>query len=51
MMKALEKAKLTWNYMKIMEITKPSQRVPLGFNEKLSAKGDDKSLQVRSMTR
>jgi acetyl-CoA C-acetyltransferase len=41
MMKALEKAKLTWNDMKIMEINEAFAAVPL-VSMKVAAKGDDK---------
>jgi len=41
MMKALDKAKLTWNDMKIMEINEAFAAVPL-VSMKVAAKGDDK---------
>ena len=41
MIKALEKAKLTWNDMKIMEINEAFAAVPL-VSMKVAAKGDDK---------
>jgi acetyl-CoA C-acetyltransferase len=40
MMKALDKAKLTWNDMKIMEINEAFAAVPL-VSMKVAAKGDD----------
>ncbi len=41
MLKALDKAKLTWNDMKIMEINEAFAAVPL-VSMKVAAKGDDK---------